>query len=984
MAISKDDLLIAIQADTSDAKIGIERLTKAVEGLGDSLKSTSAESGKIGNAFSGIERRVIVLNQALDLAGRAYSMFIRPAIELVSVFQENQDAVNKLSGTLTLLGDKNVPQTVKQFVALSQAIEDMIGVDEKAVLSMLSMAKASGQTNAEVSKLAKTAADFSVGAGISFESAFFALQKTLKGSAIGIATFRPELKNLTEEQLKAGQAIEFISQRYAGYSRLIEGSFAMSVARAADSVDDLRKAVGGLISEFIPVQGVVETFTSVIKDMVKFIKMVPKDLGLISAAFQAVKFVLVEGGGAIIEAFDNAMNFISNALLAVLNLANTVFNLFAMAAIDAFRKIQMIGKGIGLVDEEAIKRSTELFEQFAQDGALSANMMIKNLKNLSRTGADAAKNTAKAMAAAAGVGGKPGGMVAPIDPEYASELENLKAKTLELQTAAASFGLTQREQIKMRLDGELKMLEIMRQQYLAKKQFSAAAEIERQMAAKGELAGKQIEAAPSQTFEQMTQAGQKAAAMISGQLSEGMMGVVAGGLAQAQMIVDAIQGLIDAGPRLLESIAKIFNSLAELPTKLIDGLVNIDKALQNFIDNFPEAFSRLMERLPELIANILEKLGALGPTISKALIRSAPRFIVALVKEAPRLAIAMAKGFVEAVVDMLKEFGSGMWKMSLPEIDASAIEKGVSEGIKRLTDEASKTFAVLDFDAAKTRGESAGQAIDRGLVKLNNWFIRFLEDFAQLVKSLWEIVGAILSAFSVERIKQAFVVVFSALKNILMIPVEAFRGIANWFSTKLAADISAFFSGTEAFFRNLFANVGDTIAARFRDAIAEIGRIFEPIVQVFRDIFGGLQKLADNIASLNPFGGGGGGGGGGVLGKVTKALGFAHGGLIYAQNGLMIPRGTDSVPAMLTPGEFIMSRAAVNRFGQPFMDQINRGLTPTAATGGSTVVNVSVNIENTGQLDDNFIRSRLMPAIKNEFRRASLDGQFIISGKGVR
>jgi hypothetical protein len=54
------------------------------------------------------------------------------------------------------------------------------------------------------------------------------------------------------------------------------------------------------------------------------------------------------------------------------------------------------------------------------------------------------------------------------------------------------------------------------------------------------------------------------------------------------------------------------------------------------------------------------------------------------------------------------------------------------------------------------------------------------------------------------------------------------------------------------------------------------------------------------------------------------------------------------------------------------------------ATGGSTVVNVSINIENTGQLDDNFIRSRLMPTIRNEFRRASLDGQFVISGKGVR
>ena len=39
----------------------------------------------------------------------------------------------------------------------------------------------------------------------------------------------------------------------------------------------------------------------------------------------------------------------------------------------------------------------------------------------------------------------------------------------------------------------------------------------------------------------------------------------------------------------------------------------------------------------------------------------------------------------------------------------------------------------------------------------------------------------------------------------------------------------------------------------------------------------------------------------------------ATGGLIYANNGMFIPRGTDTVPAMLTPGEFVVRREAVNR-----------------------------------------------------------------------
>jgi hypothetical protein len=40
---------------------------------------------------------------------------------------------------------------------------------------------------------------------------------------------------------------------------------------------------------------------------------------------------------------------------------------------------------------------------------------------------------------------------------------------------------------------------------------------------------------------------------------------------------------------------------------------------------------------------------------------------------------------------------------------------------------------------------------------------------------------------------------------------------------------------------------------------------------------------------------------------------MARGGLVYASRGIFVPRGTDTVPAMLTPGEFVVNRAAVQR-----------------------------------------------------------------------
>ena len=44
-----------------------------------------------------------------------------------------------------------------------------------------------------------------------------------------------------------------------------------------------------------------------------------------------------------------------------------------------------------------------------------------------------------------------------------------------------------------------------------------------------------------------------------------------------------------------------------------------------------------------------------------------------------------------------------------------------------------------------------------------------------------------------------------------------------------------------------------------------------------------------------------------------EAAGFAKGGMVYASKGMFVPKGTDTVPAMLTPGEFVVRRSAVQR-----------------------------------------------------------------------
>lgn len=65
-----------------------------------------------------------------------------------------------------------------------------------------------------------------------------------------------------------------------------------------------------------------------------------------------------------------------------------------------------------------------------------------------------------------------------------------------------------------------------------------------------------------------------------------------------------------------------------------------------------------------------------------------------------------------------------------------------------------------------------------------------------------------------------------------------------------------------------------------------------------------------------------------VMGSLDKKIRRkSSGGLIYANNGMLVPyspKGTDIIPAMLTPGEFVINRESTQKY-RPVLEAINNG-----------------------------------------------------------
>ncbi len=76
-----------------------------------------------------------------------------------------------------------------------------------------------------------------------------------------------------------------------------------------------------------------------------------------------------------------------------------------------------------------------------------------------------------------------------------------------------------------------------------------------------------------------------------------------------------------------------------------------------------------------------------------------------------------------------------------------------------------------------------------------------------------------------------------------------------------------------------------------------------------------------------------------AAGPVKPAAGLARGGTVYASRGTFVnfkPKGTDTVPAMLTPGEFVVRRQSVQRGNNlAILTAMNKGQTAPSATGAA-------------------------------------------------
>lgn len=303
--------------------------------------------------------------------------------------------------------------------------------------------------------------------------------------------------------------------------------------------------------------------------------------------------------------------------------------------------------------------------------------------------------------------------------------------------------------------------------------------------------------------------------------------------------------------------------------------------------------------------------------------------VAQLLSAGPEQTKAMVKAFIEALPDIIEAIAE-----SIPVLVETFVDVMVNKGgavkigiaiVKAMV--GVPLWASIGKQIFGKSGDEIRESIRSATVE----YIKGAQDsFTQFTTQFFPTLGV---AF--QNLGKELKLVFNEF------PGKFKEGAASFFAgfSKAASDfVASFVPALAQFFENFIpaliealTNFVKTIASSI---LGPLQQIFEPLKAAFIGLTDALQRLIGPIERLiSSFGGGGGGGGGpfrvgGALGQVggaisrggkavAKALGLSDGGLVpaYAADGMFVPKGTDTVPAMLTPGEMVIPRDMVGELG---------------------------------------------------------------------
>lgn len=224
-------ITIDTKVDEKGLSSSLNRIAKIIQSFGNSptLKALS----NIGNSITGVASSYKIVTDSIKMATAAV--------------KEMSEAYNtqKTAETALTQAAKNNPyllsENVKHLKDYASELQSISTYGDEELLPFMAQLASAGRTEQEIMDIMSASINVASSGSMSLESAVKNLNKTFSGLSGELGEVNPQVKALSAEQLKNGDAVKVLAKQYDGMAK--------EVAKATGSSEQLHNAIGDLKEE---------------------------------------------------------------------------------------------------------------------------------------------------------------------------------------------------------------------------------------------------------------------------------------------------------------------------------------------------------------------------------------------------------------------------------------------------------------------------------------------------------------------------------------------------------------------------------------------------------------------------------------------------------------------------------------------------------------------------------------------------------------
>ena len=213
-------------------KVNIDIQTKGAKKSKDELSGLTGAINKVG--------------KAAGVASAAYF----GAKGLISAFSSVIEASARQEQAEKAL-EVALGRTSKSLLDQASALQQVTTAGDEAIIEQQAFLASLKFTEDQIKTIIPVALDLSAATGISLESAVRNTSKTFSGLAGELGELVPQLRELTQEEMKAGKAVEVLGNLFEGQAAKQSETLAGSLTQMSNAVGDAGEAIGSLLSPMV-------------------------------------------------------------------------------------------------------------------------------------------------------------------------------------------------------------------------------------------------------------------------------------------------------------------------------------------------------------------------------------------------------------------------------------------------------------------------------------------------------------------------------------------------------------------------------------------------------------------------------------------------------------------------------------------------------------------------------------------------------------